>query len=370
MRSPQRRLAVSAHLPEDISRSVLPATLTIGPNATPRCSLASSGVRRYFRWRAQKAAAVRRARTRRSRSALRDIRPNGIANRPDVQQIAGGIPEVSKLDRPDRRIELIRARPEAYYDVESRGPGRVSWRTICDEMSETTGVKMDAEILRQFVRRTMRRGRPRVPDEENLEAIVSFLCHPEIDLLSKEELNEPEIPYRFAQFLLDFLQPNHHTQIPPPPKGLDGTYRSIDDHLESHRVIDLRLDIKNGDHVIRISEHATSHDRQSGKNDAVPSSKESAQIIESEGWAVLAPDQNLFVFMKAKRYAHSFYYWTMGMDRNIQSSGPVNLLLLLRHDYPVQRNPVPGSFVELTEESDGGTCLLQFRKLSEVDIVK
>ena len=284
--------------------------------------------------------------------------------------MASRIPEVSKLDRPDRRIELIRARLEAYYDVESRGPGRASWKTICGEMYETIGVKMDEEIPRQFVRRIKRREQPRVPDKENLEAIVSFLCHPDIALLSEEELNEPEVPYRFAQFLLDFLQPNHQAQILPPPKTLNGTYRSVDDCLECHRVIDLRLATKDEDHVIRISERATSYDRQSGTNDTVPLYEESAQVIESEGWAVLAPDQNLFVFMKAKRYTHIFYYWTMGMDRNMRSSTPLSMLLLLRHDYPVQRDPLPSSFVELTAESDGGTSLLQFEKFSEADIVK
>jgi len=268
----------------------------------------------------------------------------------------------------DRQIELIRTRLEAYHIGES-----APWRLICEEIFEATGVKMDDEVPRQFiqrVRRKIRPDRPRLPSTQNLEAIAKFLSLEEINILSEEELNEPEVPYRFAQFLLDFLRPNHQAQIPPPPKGLDGTYRSVYDYLESHRVIDLRLDIKDGDHVIRISEHATSYDLQSGNNDTVPLYEQSAQVIESEGWAVLAPDQNLFVFMKAKRYTHSFYYWTMGMDRNIRSSTPVSMLLLLRHDYPVQRDPVPSSFVELTEESDGGTCMLQFEKLPKIDIVK
>ena len=179
---------------------------TIIPFPSGGASLFPRVVRRVpvFSVDGAKAAAVCGAR---QRSVLRDIRPIGMANRPDVRWMASRIPEVSKLDRPDRRIELIRARLEAYYDVKSRGPGRASWKTICGEMYETIGVKMDEEIPRQFVRRIKRREQPRVPDKENLEAIVSFLCHPDIALLSEEELNEPEVPYRSPSFCSIFSSP-------------------------------------------------------------------------------------------------------------------------------------------------------------------
>jgi hypothetical protein len=124
------------------------------------------------------------------------------------------------------RIELIRARLEAYYDVESRGEGRVSWKTICGEMFETIGVKMDDEILRQFVRRTKRRGRPRVPDAENLEAIVSFLCHPDIDMLSREEFEEPEIPHRFLQSFQELLRINSKRNTLKHPYWLNGLFEA------------------------------------------------------------------------------------------------------------------------------------------------
>ena len=56
-------------------------------------------------------------------------------------------------------------------------------------------------------------------------------------MLSEKELNEPEIPYRFAAFLLDFLAyPGHKQDFPP--SALSGTYVCL------WRVEDGRIDPK------------------------------------------------------------------------------------------------------------------------------
>ena len=160
------------------------------------------------------------------------------------------------MDQPDRRIELIRARLESYYDVEARGPKKVTWGGICDHIFDLTGVQMDGESLRQFVRRIRRRNRPRVPSTENLEAISSFLCHPDIDMLAPEELEEPEIPFHSIRSLLEFLRHDQDSEISPPPPALAGVYRAIHPSPETSTQINVELTFKvdGRDHVIRLSE--------------------------------------------------------------------------------------------------------------------
>jgi hypothetical protein len=272
------------------------------------------------------------------------------------------------LEAPDRRIELIRSRLEAYYDIESRGPGKVSWRTISDEIDEIAGVKMDHESLRQFVRRTMRRGRARVPETEHLEAIVNFLCHPEIDMLSRDELENRDVPQVLARFLLDFLRSKQENEPLPLPTALIGSYRALDGDLRlPDRVIDLSLGIEDGSDVIRLSEIATAYSYDLLTTGGVYKS-EITQRLESDGWAILTPEDNLIIFMKQKRYGRNHYYLTLGMDRNVSAGVPVDLLLLLRHQYPLQQLTIPNSFREISKESDGETNLMYFRRLPEEEI--
>jgi hypothetical protein len=362
MRSPQGRLAVSALFlgtyPADSHRySVLPATITIGAGATPRCPLASSGACRYFRWMAQRRRPSAASQTCRSRPALRDIKPKGMANRPDVQQIAGRIPEVSKLDRPDRRIELIRARLEAYYDVESRGPGRVSWRTICDEMCETIGVKMDAENLRQFVRRTMRRGRPRIPEPENIEAILSFLCHPDIDMLSREEFEEPEIPLRFLQSFQELLRIKSKGDMLQNPYWLNGLFEAwhqVDGTDQTEEIwikTTLRLSVDQDRYFVHAAETWETHIREPGETLVFSGNR------PSEGWGTATPEKTLFLFMKTKPYDSNYYYLTLAeMYPN---------MMLLRHEHPADCDSTAKTFEELIKHTKQRTLLLHFNRLYE-----
>jgi hypothetical protein len=268
----------------------------------------------------------------------------------------------------ERQIELIRTRLEAYKISQIRAPKKLSWGGLVDEIFEKTGILMDDEVPRQFVRQTKRRGTVRMPEITNLHAMASFLMNDEINMLSRKELEEPEIPYRFAEFLLDYLGPNPEYRDHSSFKALGGTYIAIDKSPEFHRIIDLKLEIKDGDRVIRITERMTAyHQIESG--DTVDNSK-IIQLIDSEGWAVLGPDQNLFMFVKAKRYGYCYYYLTMAMDKNVRYVVPVDSFLLLRHHYPIQSKDLPETFEEVTEESDGYTRLLHFDRVGNVDAAK
>jgi hypothetical protein len=274
------------------------------------------------------------------------------------------------LEGPDRRVELIRARLEAYYEAESRGPLRATWRRISEEIFDATGVKMDSDSLRQFVKRTMRRGQPRVPDPKNLEAILSFLCDPEIDMLSRDEVENPSVPSLLARLFLDFLRSNEENEPTPPLTALLGYYRAVEGRIGSlpKRTIDISLRIEGGENVIRLSEFATKYAYRDS-TPGVPPRREIKHRLESEGWAIFTPEENLMIFMKQKRYGRNHYYLSLGMDRNVWSGDLVNKLILLRHEYPVlQQEFYAASFDSLSNDSDGDTNLLWFKRLTEQEI--
>src|SRR5260370_33263829 len=106
---------------------------------------------------------------------------------------------------------------------------------------------MDEEVVRKFARcvaRKDRPDRPRIPSAENLEAIVKFLCHKDIDMLSIEELQEPEIPYRLARSFSDFLQTELENRNLPPPKAINAPYRPVVQYAKDRtRVSELTLKV-------------------------------------------------------------------------------------------------------------------------------
>jgi hypothetical protein len=272
----------------------------------------------------------------------------------------------------DRQVQLIRDRLIAYHDVQSRAPQRATWGGLCDEIFELAGaVQMDEEVLRQFARRVARKDRPdrpRIPSADNLEAIVKFLCHKDVDMLSIEELQEPEIPYRLARSFSDFLQTELANRNLPPPKAINGSYRAVVQYTDDdERIIDLTLTCDDAMSLVRFFEDATSYSTSIRADNNNSPLREESQRRQSEGWGILTPEDNLLVFMKPKRYGGNYYYLTLSMDKNLRSRVPIGKLLLLRHQYPVQQVPVPQSFDELKEESDGDTILLHFDRLDATD---
>jgi hypothetical protein len=271
----------------------------------------------------------------------------------------------------DRQKELIRVRLKSYYDLQSVGPRKLTWGGICDEIFDLCQVQIRQETLRQFAERFSRRDRahqPRIPNESNLETIIRFLCHEDINMLSLRELEEPEIPYQLASLLREHLRPESPIVNDSAPSDLNGLYRSIDRYSEeTERVIELRLEINPNHNVIRLLERTTFYDNDVKSLKAAHRSI--THTVESEGWAVMTADENIFVFMKDKKFKRFFYYLTMGMNRRAWSSTPLEVLLLLRHQYPVQRSQLPKSFEELKEESDGDTSLLEFFKTADLQLM-
>ena len=129
----------------------------------------------------------------------------------------------------DLRLEKLRAALRAYRAF-TRGRSRSSltWLELAGDIEAYTGVAMGAEVLRQFVEGVSRKdpARTRVPSDQNLQAIVAFLTHPDIDALSAKELEEDEFAWQACVRLSQFLRQDFDRESVRPPAGLEGTYRA------------------------------------------------------------------------------------------------------------------------------------------------
>jgi hypothetical protein len=269
----------------------------------------------------------------------------------------------------DRQIELIRGRLETHFDVESRGPRKVTWAGICDAISDLTNVQMDDEVPRQFVRRVKRRGVPRIPSNENLAAIISFLKH--IDMISDKELEEPEIPFLLIRLLLEYLRPDEHSEILRPPFWLAGVFNSVHPSEDkSNRIgVELTLRTDHNDHVIRVAEKLESH-AYPAEGTHTEASSNIVPILESrrlsEGWGVLTPEDNVVIFMKQKPYAHNHFYTTIALNPGLWSETSARQLVLLRHEYPIEPDPIPEALEDVLKEAGSDMMCLRFNKTEDL----
>ena len=272
----------------------------------------------------------------------------------------------------DRQIELIRVRLKAYYDLQSLGPRRATWGGLCDEIFDLTNVQMDDEVLRQFAKRVIRKNReqrrragtlperPRLPSAENLNAIISFLCHEDVGVLSPDELRDPQVPYQAIRLLFDFFEGVIHHQI---PSGLSGVYESWSkiEGTDEFDVIWLRarltLDVELRNPVVHASD----------KTEVYTLSPENGWELngtkEGKGWGILIPGNNILIFIQDRFTKSHYSYLTIAINAAIVTYREIVNLALLRHERPIDCDPGSKTIEQLISETDGGTFLLNFRKL-------
>jgi len=254
----------------------------------------------------------------------------------------------------DYQIETIRTALRAYkaYTYSPHGTG-LTWLEVAAKIDAHTGVEMTPEVLRQFVEGVSKKANPlrrRVPSPANLEAIKSFLVQPEIDALHEDELKAFHFAYQAPHRMLQFLKQTFDRDPVRPPRALEGWYRVS--RVFEGRVVHINLWLKipaDGD-IIMVSEIADIEDAPSKSG---PESSERAfepdddlddnlddgvydGRVESHGWALLTPEDNLFFFMKELPYSRNHYYFALANAADLWSDAPVERISLLRHIYPYE----------------------------------
>jgi hypothetical protein len=285
-----------------------------------------------------------------------------------------------------RQRELLRTRVDAYRDVQDERRG-LSWPGLCDEIFDLVHVHVRHEFLRQWVEEFIekKKKQPRRPNNEEFAGIASFLMHPEIGILSEEELNKPEIPLQFFKFLLDFFAYPGQKQLYP-PKKLGGRYLAVLKNANGGiwKRIELKLEVRERDHVIRASDASEEwlHAREIdfGDNESSCEKSKADVTYRAKGAGVIMPEGNLILFMKHEPSGRNHCYWTIALHPDIWSGTPPTQfallrhadppaphLALLRHAYPVPQTPDSRTLPDLMKETDGDTVLLHFSKLPPVN---
>ncbi|MBK8174854.1 MAG: hypothetical protein IPK66_06165 [Rhodospirillales bacterium] len=232
------------------------------------------------------------------------------------------------LSGDDLRIEKLRAALRAYRAF-TRGRSRSSltWLELSGDIEAYTNVAMGAEVLRQFVEGVSKKdpARTRIPSEQNLEAIVAFLTHPEIDALSRKELKEDDFAWQACVRLSQFLRQEFDAEPVRPPPSLEGTYRAVTATDGATFATLLRLQLRPEDGTVLVRESADLYeDEAHGRHKA---------HREAVGWSVLTPEDSLLFFLKDLPYGRN-HYWVLAAEADLWSDTPPGRLILLRHDYP------------------------------------
>ena len=265
----------------------------------------------------------------------------------------------------DRQSALIRASLNEYYEFHHNGQRKASWGGICDEIFDYTDVHVRPEIVRQWVKQFVqkRRTKPLRPNAEELDAIVSFLLHPDINMLLPEELEDPETPYRFLRSFLEFLRTNPDSRVSG-PQALSGHYEAWhrvedSDEIEEKWIkINLALDVDSENHLIHATETWEVQFRGAGETTTFSNNR------PNEGWGIVTPEGNLFLLMKTKPYDHNYYYLTLAANPPL-GNAVVDRLALLRHERPANCDPAAKTFDDLKRETKQRTLILNFDKVDE-----
>ena len=244
------------------------------------------------------------------------------------------------MNYSDWQLARIRNALRAYHRYERSHDGvYFTWKDVQEAIDEYAGVKVLAERLRQFVEgfkdKEGKRKFP-APRDAKLTAIVEFITHEDIALLSKDELKEFSPEHQAPLRLLEYLDQDFDTRRIPPPATLQGMFHVQRDTALETFMLSLTLERADDSGLIQVTQTDKYFDNfdkiSSDKTDfSNPSSR-----VKYGGWAILTPEDNLLIFLKNERNGRNLYYFTIASDQNIWTENQLKRLILLRHDFPLE----------------------------------
>jgi hypothetical protein len=235
---------------------------------------------------------------------------------------------------------------------DGEGETHISWRDakwedVAAAIYEYTSVQIEFERIRQFVEGVPgKQGQRRypVPKPETLAAMVHFLTHEDIDLLSKNELAEYVPSLQAPLRLLEFLDEQPGAERMLPPAEVKGIYQTR--FLDGEYIVirELALLKPSEDGMLEIAEIDEFYERDG----AFPEVEDTFYGLEakldrrtfSKGWGVITPEDNMLFFLKNQENGRNRYYFSLALGEQLWSEGVLEELVLYDHSYPVL---LPGS---------------------------
>lgn len=249
----------------------------------------------------------------------------------------------------DWQLFRIRDALRAYHQFE-RGIDEndaFTWKDVSEAIYEYTNTRIDPERLRQFVVgiNDKKGGRHYpCPKGQRLESIVSFVTNEELDLLSRDELNEFMPSHQAAGRLLEYLKQDFDQERMVPPSKLQGTYQVnlYNDirYLSSRKLSLEQCSEADAIPVVEV-EHFYEDTPEFSKSLAnyamgVGPEPRPSTYIKYGGWAILTPEDNLLFYLKKERNGMNRYYFTIASELSIWTDAPQTRLVLLHHDFPLE----------------------------------
>jgi hypothetical protein len=244
----------------------------------------------------------------------------------------------------DWQLTQLRDALRAYKSYGSDSGGRdYSWASVAEGVAEYTGIEVPSERLRQFIEGVNTKDGSRkypVPSGERLKALVHFVTHEELKLISREEFEGGQPGYHALLRLLDYLDQAEGEPRLLPDAQIEGAYRAQRIDPEYFQTIEITLGQPSGKGLIEVRE-ASDHygpDIREDFDAGRLSSRQKSDLRRSRdtfsGWAVITPEDNMIFFLKNDRNGRNRYHLTMSADSGMWSQDRMMSLVLLDHEFP------------------------------------
>ena len=252
------------------------------------------------------------------------------------------------------QLERLRDALRNFHSLNSASDGsRYNWNDVVEAIDLTTGVRVPYESLRKFVvgvRETKRKHaivpdrniyyRYQIPADHRLKAIYDFVTHPEVDLLSVEELSEREINVQAALRLLEYLEQDFDGERIMPPDDIEGRYCHCRDEapFEAQSELTISKPMASGVMKAHLVERLYEQDVAPPRELVLGMGMFIGHHSEARfnGWAVMTPEDNFFIFLKEERGGKNRYYFTLATDLDYSGQIKIKKFSLLYHDYPLE----------------------------------
>ena len=258
----------------------------------------------------------------------------------------------------DWQLGRVRNALRAYHRYERDSDGcYCTWLDVREAIAEYTGVnvgtsaKNGAERLRQFVEgiegKTPDEARKfPVPKPEALEAIISFLTHEDLQLLSEDELAEYMPGYQAPLRLIEYFVQDCDTAMTFNVAGLQGYMNSVLRDKDGYSVRTITIQRGNTEGMLQAIEtrehYVTESADQAVKWSQDHASENCASTMKYGGWAVVTPEDSLILFLKHSANGRNHRYicldeLELALDENVPGEPMQDMttrhIRFLQHDY-------------------------------------
>lgn len=227
-----------------------------------------------------------------------------------------------------------------------------TWKDVREAIVEYTDVEIGnnarhgAERLRLFVDGVEDENAPggrkfSEPKPAALKAIIAFVTHEDLNLLTEDEMQEnmpgPQAGLRLTEYFSD--ECDHKRSISA--KELEGEYFTSAKESNAILIVNLTIQRSLDETMVQVVEtrdlYDTTEEKEASDWHAKGRKGKHASHCIYFGWSVLTPEDNVIFFMKAEGTGRNHIYITLNdVGLWLRSPGNKGPLFLLRQDFGVE----------------------------------